>query len=300
MSEISIVTAYFHINRENWKGFERSTEDYLAYFDFWARIQNNLIVYTNRHTASEVLSIRKKYNLDHKTKVIIVEDIYSIDEELYQSIVRTIANPFFRKFRLRPTNPETIIPEYIYLTLLKSWFVKDAIQKGYVAGKVAWLDFGFNHGGKCYSESSEFDFLWEFDFDEKINLFTLRDIDDTPIFEIVRKMEDYITAGLIVAPDFLWIKLWKLTREAELVLNKSGMADDEQTIMVMVYRENPEIFTLHKSTWFMPLKDFGGGHLTIINNTQGNKFKVVLLKIMNKYKCLKVKIKYSYETFKLL
>lgn len=45
MDEITIVTAYFNIGREKWKGYERGDNKYINYFDFWAKIKNNIIVY---------------------------------------------------------------------------------------------------------------------------------------------------------------------------------------------------------------------------------------------------------------
>lgn len=39
MSELTIVTAYFDIGRNKWKGFERGNNKYINYFKFWARIK---------------------------------------------------------------------------------------------------------------------------------------------------------------------------------------------------------------------------------------------------------------------
>ncbi|CBL05387.1 Bacterial protein of unknown function (HtrL_YibB) [Megamonas hypermegale ART12/1] len=62
--DITIVTAYFDINRKNWKGFERSNNDYINYFKFWARIKNNLIVYTSKEFVEDILNIRKNFGLE--------------------------------------------------------------------------------------------------------------------------------------------------------------------------------------------------------------------------------------------
>ena len=42
--------------------------------------------------------------------------------------------------------------------LLKQWCVKDAVEKGIAKGMIAWIDFGYNHGGKYYLKKEEFDF----------------------------------------------------------------------------------------------------------------------------------------------
>ena len=39
MDKITIVTAFFHIGRNNWKGFQRTDSDYFKYFEDWARLK---------------------------------------------------------------------------------------------------------------------------------------------------------------------------------------------------------------------------------------------------------------------
>ena len=43
--EITIVTAFFNINRQAWKKFERTEEQYFEYFRGWAQLKNTIIVY---------------------------------------------------------------------------------------------------------------------------------------------------------------------------------------------------------------------------------------------------------------
>lgn len=66
MTEITLVTAYFNINRKDWKGFERTDNDYLSYFRHWVRMRNKLIVYTTPDMAKEVMRVRKEYGLAEK------------------------------------------------------------------------------------------------------------------------------------------------------------------------------------------------------------------------------------------
>ena len=61
MSDITIVTAYFDIGRNNWKGYERNNNKYIQYFKFWAKIRNNIIVYTNKDLVEKIYEIRNNY-----------------------------------------------------------------------------------------------------------------------------------------------------------------------------------------------------------------------------------------------
>ena len=82
--KITLVTAFFPINRERWKGFERSNKKYLDYFKFWARIKNDLIIYTDKKSSGYIKKVRDDFGRKN-TKVIVIDDWTKIDEELYQS-----------------------------------------------------------------------------------------------------------------------------------------------------------------------------------------------------------------------
>ena len=60
MKDITIVTAFFDINREGIKGFNRSNEKYLKAFEFWARIKNKIVVFSDKYTINEVKKIKEE------------------------------------------------------------------------------------------------------------------------------------------------------------------------------------------------------------------------------------------------
>jgi protein YibB len=263
MSELTIVTAFFDIGRENWQGFERVSNQYIEYFKFWARIKNKLIVYTDKTTATQVLKIRNEFHLEERTKVIIIDDVYALEPEVYRQIQNALSNKLVINFRRCPKNPESWNPRYNYVTFLKPYFVADAVKKGYADGMVAWVDFGYNHGGETCIHQEEFDFLWCYDFSPKIHIFAMEQPDDMPIFEVVRTMRVYIAGAIMVAPAELWYEFASLYKASMLHLTHCGFADDDQTMSIMAYREKPEIFEIHSvDNWFIALKEVGGAHLT--------------------------------------
>lgn len=264
MSELTIVTAFFDIGRANWKGFERNSNKYVEYFKFWARIKNKLVVYTDEATAQQVWKIREEYGLKNQTQVIIVNEIDRLDPEVASQLNQVVANETLLKFRERPENPESYSAKYNYVTYLKPYFIADAVKKQRIDGMIAWVDFGYNHNGEAYPDTKEFDFLWEYDFSEHIHIFTTQDIDDMPIFDIIHKMRVYISGGIIVAPALLWTELATLFRQSILHLTHCGLADADQTLLVMAYREKPSLFSVHAvMDWFMVFKEFGAKHLSI-------------------------------------
>lgn len=284
MAEITIVTALFDVGRKKWTDFERDTETYLEYFKFWARLRNKVIIYTDRITGEKVLKIREEFGLQDRTKVIVIDCIEECDPDIYQRMEKTIANKRTVNYRKYPKNPESYSAKYNYIMLLKSWFVKNAVENGYADGMIAWLDFGYNHGGETYTNSNEFDYLWEYDFSNKIHLFLMTSLDDTPIFEIVYNMDVYFSGGVIVASADKWGDLWSMVRNSMYCLTQCGFVDDDQTLMLMAYREHPEVFEIHYiEDWFLPLKIFGGNHLTVKKKKKKSQLSIFWRNFKKKY-----------------
>lgn len=262
--EVTIVTAFFDIDRGKWGDFGRGSEKYFAYFKHWARIRNPLVVYTDAKYADEVVRIRQSFGLENKTRVIAVEHVEQCDADIFGRIETAMRSKYTWIFRSRLNNPESWNVKYNYIMLMKSYFISEAIRAGLAAGTIAWMDFGFDHGGESFSNAQEFDFLWTHGFSPHIHVFADRSMDALPIFEIIRNMNVYIRGNLVIANDALWPMLWTLCRQAMVHLTACGFADDDQTLLLMAYRERPDLFVLHASpSWGGALKQVGGAHLTM-------------------------------------
>lgn len=107
MDEITLVTAFFNIGREKWKGFVRSDDYYISCFEHWARLKNQLIVYTSPEVADRVRTIRAKYGLSDKTVIITIDDVFSCDRELYQRIKAAMVQKTAWLFHKKLANPES-------------------------------------------------------------------------------------------------------------------------------------------------------------------------------------------------
>lgn len=299
MSEITLVTAFFNIGREGYKAIPRTDDTYLNNFKFWSRMKNKLIIYTDEVTAKEVYKIRNDFGLLEMTEIIVIDDIFKIEPQIFKNMELVSKNQWFLDYRILP-NATSNIPQYSYLMLLKSYFLADAVKKGLTSSQVAWIDFGFNHGGDLYTNPEEFDYLWKYKFSEKIQLFYYKNYDEKPIFEIVRRLSDCIMGCLIVAPAKLCEELWELNKDAMMTLNKVGLSDDDQLIQLMSYRAKPDIFELHESEWFLPLKQYGGDHLTIRNISDRKWYVVILSKMRTEYKRKRNALVSSITTYKNL
>jgi len=282
MQEITIVTAFFDIGRENWQGFKRDNGKYVEYFKFWARMRNKIVVYTDQETARQVVSIRNSFGLADRTQIVVIDDITLLDSEVYQCMEKVLSNDLAIKFRDKPGNPESYNSLYNYVMYLKPYFIADAVNRGLADGMIAWMDFGYNHGGSFYTNPLDFDFLWQYDFSHKIHVFAVDPLDDTPVFEIVRRMKTYVAGGIIIAPAELWQVLVSFFREALFNLASCGMMDDDQTLLIMAYREHPEYFEIHSiEDFFCPIKDFGGYHLTSVQLKQSKQTRKIARRFLH-------------------
>lgn len=255
LREVTVVTAFFDIGRGSWgDGFSRSAHDYISFFEFWARIDNELIVFTEPKYKEAIEKIRANYGLSKKTHVVAIPDLTEVDPAMYEAIKGALSRQEAISFRDAPECPESYNAYYDYIMNVKSVLVNKAIDSGFAKGMVAWLDFGYNHGGEYFQEAEEFDFTWCTDLPEKINIFALEDDVQVPIFEIVRSMKVYLSGGLIVAPDILWRDMQDLMRQAVDSLSDCGLADDDQTVMLMAQRKRADLFNcIPVEYWFDPL-----------------------------------------------
>ena len=262
-NELTIVTSFFDIGRKDFKEFSRSNEQYLEYFKFWARIQNKIIVYTNKSMAEKVKKVRKEFGLLEKTKIVIIEDYLSLEYDLYKKMEKISQNPTFLLYRYND-NPADNNAKYDYVMLLKSWCMSDAVKKGYASGMLAWLDFGFNHGGEVYTNPEDFGFLWKTDLSEdKITLFNIENDTGKPLFQIIQAYDTYIMGAPCIVPSDLANQFWEDNKNSMEKLIEFGFIDDDQTLLLMASRSYPERYQVIKSDWFMPLKEYGGSHLTV-------------------------------------
>lgn len=280
MKPTTIITAFFNIGREDFNAVPRSLDTYFDQFQFWARLKNPLVVYTTLDSRERILEIRESFGLRNRTTVVVIDDLFAIEPDIFQEMLKVSKDHWFRDFRLLP-DATSGIAQYSYLMLLKTWFVADAVSRGLTNETTAWLDFGFNHAGRVYPKPEEFDFEWKCDDDyyDKVVLFSMADPYDRPIFEFVRRLTDYIMGAMIIIPKSRANDLWAVNRESMLTLLRMGLIDDDQLIQLMSVRAQPDLFEVRRSEWFHPLRDASGAQMTI-RSTRGHLFPLRQVRLL--------------------
>lgn len=268
--EITIVTSFFDIGRGQYQDREtaRSNDKYLSFFRFWSKMKNHVILYADYDTCQRAKAIREEHGLGNKTTTIAIDDVTALEADMFAAMAKMERDGYYRSFRSRPHLPENTAL-YDYIMVMKSWCMQDAVNRGLVKTDVmAWLDFGFNHGGKLYPNADEFDFLWRYNPQSKVIYFALKDDDDTPIFRTIQSFDVVMTGGVFIMPTDMAAQHWKLIRSVNQSLIDCGFIDDDQVVMLMAYRRSPEMFHVIICDWFYGIKLCGGDHLMVTSPQQ--------------------------------
>ncbi len=295
-----IVTAFWYVGRDRSCAIPRSNERYYKEFASWCRIQNQLIVYTDSISKDRIIDIRKSYGLLEKTIVIEIEDIFAVEHQLFDKMSQVEQKDSFKEFRYFP-NAMSNNARFDYAWMMKYWCLAETVNRKLVAENMllAWMDFGFNHLDSCYPKMEEFNFLWKCDVSmDKIHLFSLRPIEDVSSIYSLQFLFDTMLGVFHLVPAHLANQFWKLIRKAMEALLMLDCIDDDQQLLLMACRQEPELFEVHISDWFLPLKEFGASHLTVKEKKEQKKtMKGELIEKYRKKKQMREFFKRTWNMF---
>lgn len=240
----------------------RSNERYHEEFSVWARIKNRMIVYTDPQNEEAIRTIRRNYDLEDRTKLIVIEDLFSIEPQIYRRMREIESDERFLRFRALP-NAMSNNAKFDYAWLIKYFCLADAAKFVAKDSLLAWFDFGFNHKDACFTNPDEFSFLWDCTLqNDKIHLFVRSDPKRFLPIESLQFMQDVFLGVFHVVPAFLAGRFWQEMRNAMEALLSLGCIDDDQQLLFMAFERDPTIFQIHRSDWFLSLKESGASHLT--------------------------------------
>ena len=242
MNDITIVTAFYDIGREDWEYFTRKTSYYFECFERLCQLKNKIVVFSEIKFKSLFDKIIRDIKPD---LVVIYEDIFDNNKELIDKIKKT--QQLLQKeggLTYELTSPEHWCPEYVLLTTLKTYFCCTAINKiSEIDNTVSWIDFGYIRKEKYLPESK----IWRYNFGNKIYLWSIRNIPQKiNILEIIKNNTVYIMAGHIVASKEKWFYLNNLMNEQLEQLLSNSLIDDEQTLLLLSYMSNKKEFVLYR------------------------------------------------------
>jgi len=255
---VTIVTAFKDLGRGKWssnkfikkipKWLDRTNDEYLEYFSRLCQLKNPIIVFAPNELRDILLEIRSDLT------IMDIDEIWNENFQLRESISVVHKNNEFQKFVDSPKMPEYWNSDYVYINFLKSAFVANAIKKCQTGKVLAWVDFGYMRPYAHFPESKD----WEFDSKGKMCLFSRAKVNlDRPIFELIKSGDVLIQGSMIIGAREMWDLFSETFFKKANELLQVGLIDDDQTVLVMTYRELSESIDLIPFTpdeWFAGLR----------------------------------------------
>lgn len=226
--------------------------------------------------ADKIKKIRSDFGLEKKTHIIVIDDYREIEPDIYRRMVEIEGNENFKEFRLF-YDALSNKADYCYIMLLKWWCLYNAAQKEDPNQMMAWLDFGYNHGGELYSNPTNFDFEWDYDFEDKINMFCLCDPGQVNSIDHLQFQADCFIGHTAIMPAKSCELYWDEMKQSMLSLLSLDCIDDDQQLELMVYRKHPEWFKVRICNWFEDMKICSNHNFELANKDHSASIKDKIL-----------------------
>jgi len=249
-----ITTSLFDLNRQNWKNYNRSIDQYKNYSEGMLSLDCDIVIYTQPQFKTYFEDTRS--GKQNKTKIITM----NLEEIPYYEYLEEITNLMNSNFFIKNVRnvpgidtyrPEANYPIYNIIQFAKSKFVKNTIENNYFDSKYhCWMDVGIYHNkypeqfkNKNYPNEN----LKQLN-DEKIHHFYV----DFPRETDLNKLEYYSMIG-----DVRMAGAWfggvkeSMILYSELIEDvvkesiKENVISDDQNMYTIAYLQNKDKFTLH-------------------------------------------------------
>ncbi len=252
----TIVTAFFKLGRESWKGFERSVDYYLTRAKRVFSLDDYMVIYIPPELTEFVETYREKYL--HKTKVIplTVEELYFYKYK--HQIQQVMQSPAFKEGLLIPDSPAAAHPLYDIVVWSKIPLVLKTIKENpFNSSHFVWLDFGIPY---FILKDPMLNKPLLSDIADKIKLLCLtyplqEDLDIQTFF----KSDPIRFSGTMITGNMENFKLLSqyIEREVQFCLSQN-LVGHEQALLCQIFLKHPELFELYYGWWGEAISNYDG------------------------------------------
>ena len=247
LDDITIVTAFFDIGRENLNtnlNNNRKVLDYINQFFKYMSIDYKMVIFMDN-----------RYTIPAKQNVTIIPiDVSFLENEIYAwkqldkdySIINSDKYKYFVKDRIEKGYIENISSKYNIIMHAKIDFINYAVKNSFIkSGMVCWSDFGIFKIFDNIQPTTSLDSLKMNTF--KINtclrnkLTTL----DTDPFYILKFAPENFTGGFYSIPYNLVSEFQELYHQCLQELYSLNISDDDQHVLLRCYYKKPYLFELY-------------------------------------------------------
>jgi len=247
---VIFVTAFKNLDRHNWKGFERSVENYINYFENLSIVPIRLICYCEDNVR-DILHNKLKFLNTYP---------YKPEETFFRFIdkERTVMNSSqFKNLVKHRNDPETNKPGYNSATHNKAWFIKRCKEMFPNYTHYAWIDFGYIRSKDNVPEQLDFSSLPT----DKILFSTMKPFKIDRILNPIEACIDINNQTLIGGIYFCPKDMvdWYYEEYYNMVIKyyENNLVDDDQEIVKQLLKTHSDKFKLVVTGgWFELLNYF--------------------------------------------
>jgi hypothetical protein len=264
MSNVTLVSMFYDIGREEWGLYPRKVQEYLTAFETFLQYDYKMIIFVDDRYIDSLYDkcVGSKISLIPINNKWLSDNLWAwsrldkekqiMDDTLYQSMV---------SHRIARSYPENVNPYYTILTHSKIDVINYVIDKQLTNDDIlAWVDFGY-----FYNKTTE-EFLPTGLLDlskvdtDRVNICLINPIDeqDKTILYTLQVAPEKIGAYFFLANKQNFKIFQELCHKWLIKFQEEfNIADDEQAIWLQCYFENPDLFKLHVFySWHQALKRF--------------------------------------------
>ena len=263
--DITLISAFFDIDRTNWSKFSRSTENYINSFIHYFNYDYKMIIFIDDRYINEVNEKISKMNNDNKNNKTLIPINYNwLNENIHswrqmESVKKVMSSEYYKRVfnnRIQRGYPENLYAEYNLINISKIDFICFAIDNNLITTDfICWADFGyfsslFNNNVDMFPIAS-LDIKY-FNIN-KINVCLKNKLDSNDI--------DYMYT-LLNAPEKITGGFWggnktNMKHYQKLIHNEinkmieNNIFDDDQYVYLRCFFKNQHLFELYLSndTW---------------------------------------------------
>jgi protein YibB len=252
----TIVTMLIDINRESWSKYSRSYSDYLNNLSHLLSLDNNIVIFIE----DKGIQFVKEARASKESKTII----HRITRETlpaykyFNDFKRIIESEKFKQGQVDPNTPEMNNELYHLAVHNKPSLVnRIAHENPFGSDYFMWFDCGLGHSKVVYPKIYNPERLIRNHFDQ-ISLIQLQSINphyrDRSFFY---KSSLVVFGGGFFGGSKKAISIYAL--EYDRILQESiseNLIDDDQSITLMVYFDNPTLFHTERGDWYSAITQF--------------------------------------------
>jgi len=268
--DITLVTAFFDIGRQNWKNhdFKRTADFYIDSFLTYLNYPYKMVCYIDDRYINRVLEVYEASKYQNKQFIpinqewlnnnihawnLIENDRQILNSDRYKNFLKGRL-PLMYPEGVPETNvrehlcPENIYAEYNIVNHSKIDFIMHAIKNNYINTYfTGWSDFGYFNTYHSDNSPLPTGLIDTTKLDNnKISICLRRRVleEDKDMFFTLLYAYELFIGAFYAGPTHIMERFQQLYHDCVIEMYKNGVSDDDQHVYIHMYKYDPDIFKL--------------------------------------------------------